>query len=291
MRRRNLTKLCALALTGATLLTSVPASAADPTISTQQVTQDRSVKTKVVVEGAESTYSIVLPKTMSGNAVNNAIDWDYNVNVTGDIAGNEYVSIVPQSEFTLSQTNKPSITGSVSQDITKFYASDYALALSSDSVKFGTNVTGNVKANNISAGEWKGTFYFNVSLEDKFLSSKNGVYYKVLVGNDADSELEHWYEQIFSEEGFEDYGITLEDYGINSVDEYYDLPVYQIMTDSNDLYDIMDEVITCDVSATANDGKVLLIFFDATYEDYYFLGIEDINNGIVTLDYNSEEIQ
>lgn len=154
--------------------TTVPAFAEEPTYSvdyTDPITEERSYSVTVVqVKGAQSTFSVTLPKTMSGITVNNAISWDYDVAVSGDIAGMEVVSVVPDEEFVLSQTNKPSITANVTQPINTFRDNGYTGTLLSNEAFMRDGTTGKVTASGISAGEWKGSFYFNVALEDDIAS-------------------------------------------------------------------------------------------------------------------------
>lgn len=40
----------------------------------------------------------------------------YSVDIEGDIAGNEYIAIVPYESFTLSSTNLASVTATINQD-------------------------------------------------------------------------------------------------------------------------------------------------------------------------------
>ena len=79
------------------------------------------------------------------------------VKVQGNIAGNEKVSVVPDSTVTLTQPGKADVTGSVTQHKTEFTYSD---------LKDGAiaQTTTDISATELSAGEWTGSYSYAVSL-------------------------------------------------------------------------------------------------------------------------------
>ncbi len=79
------------------------------------------------------------------------------VKVQGNIAGNEKVSVVPDSTVTLTQPGKADVTGTVTQLKTEFTYAD---------LKEGAIVqtTTDISATELSAGEWTGSYSYAVSL-------------------------------------------------------------------------------------------------------------------------------
>lgn len=135
------------------------------TIESQTKTEASDSDTSVTFTG-KSTFKVILPKTMDGTAQDGQINWEYDVYAEGDIGGMEYVSVVPESSFKLSQENKSDITTNVSQDITKFYNEDTTLALGNDSAKMCSTINGYVTASGLSSGMWQGEFWFNINLKE-----------------------------------------------------------------------------------------------------------------------------
>lgn len=79
------------------------------------------------------------------------------VKVQGNIAGNEKVSVVPDSTITLTQPGKADVTGTVTQLKTEFTYED---------LKDGTvaQTTTDISVTGLSAGEWTGRYSYAVSL-------------------------------------------------------------------------------------------------------------------------------
>ena len=98
-----------------------------------------------------SQYTVTIPKTITldGSTKTGA----YTVSITGDIAGNEVVNVVPDTSFTMSQAGKADVTASIEQDKTSWKVAE-----------FGTNGAGTINVSTLSAGAWNGTFNFNVGL-------------------------------------------------------------------------------------------------------------------------------
>lgn len=105
-----------------------------------------------------STFSVTIPKVIQEQNVANSTYTDqYTVKVTGNIAGNQTVTVTPDATFDLIQSGKANITATVAQGDQQ---ADYnALANGKEKLLDGT-----VTANDVTAGDWEGTFRFNISL-------------------------------------------------------------------------------------------------------------------------------
>lgn len=146
--------------------------------------------TAVNVNGGASTFTVTVPKEMKGVASNKAVDWTYDITVTGDLAATDMVKVEPDATFTLSQVNKPDINATVVQEKTLFRDDKYTYPLKSNEVLVSTGAKGNVKAQNLTSGTWKGSFNFNVSLE-RDLGTYREVdfkYYEIAYWGEADAD-------------------------------------------------------------------------------------------------------
>lgn len=148
---------------------TVPAMAADDTNQNYGI-ETESAKTNVTLDIADSEILVSLPKTVivSGerDSQDNLYKGHYGVKVVGDYAGNEMVTVVPDTTVELSQTGKASVEAVISQDKTQWTYDES-----------GTVAEGEISTNKLSAGMWNGTFNFNVSLE-KFIPEGYTVLYK-----------------------------------------------------------------------------------------------------------------
>lgn len=158
---------------GIFLTATVNAFASD--VTNQTLGKDTtSANTEINVSGGESSFEYTLPKTIAVAADNNArIFFTYDVTIWGNLAGNDYVSIIPDSSFYLNQSGKLAITAEVTQVKTKFRDGKYIPTLSAEEALVNTEenkdnvvTTGTITANNVTAGIWSGTLNFNVTLED-----------------------------------------------------------------------------------------------------------------------------
>lgn len=108
-----------------------------------------------------STFTISIPKNITIESDMDSIN--YQIGVKGDIASNKYISITPSNSITFDDTSgaiikKSSVVGTVTQEVTelqydKINTSDFTL------------LDGSVTAK-LSAGKWRGTVEFTVSLND-----------------------------------------------------------------------------------------------------------------------------
>ncbi len=119
-----------------------------------------------------STYQVTIPKTivLKGNK-NEASTATYKVDVDGDIAGNQYVKVQPETTFAMKQSGKADVEATVTQELVSYRASNYnatlgtgetKMAADEDAIEAGEG-TGKVSAT-LTAGRWAGTFNFNIEL-------------------------------------------------------------------------------------------------------------------------------
>ena len=124
---------------------------------TQELDTAGTAKTTVYAD-IDSEYTVTLPKTIKLDPTGK--NSDYSVNVKGDIAGTDMINVVPDSSFAMSTDGKDSVTATVTQAKTSF---NYT-AVSAHGGN-GTTTTGSVVAAGLTAGEWNGTFNFNVEMK------------------------------------------------------------------------------------------------------------------------------
>lgn len=107
-------------------------------------------------------FTITIPKriTLSGETKSGT----YTVTCTGNIKDYRYVSVIPDSSFTITQKGKESITATTVQQITKFRAEDYTGSLEADETEMGTDIEGTINTPDLTAGSWNGTFNFKINL-------------------------------------------------------------------------------------------------------------------------------
>jgi hypothetical protein len=139
----------------------------------------------------DGSVTVLIPKVIILNGASGSnYSGAYTVKVKGNLAGDDYVTVAPQSNstavnggatapangvyFFMGQTGKDDIVATVSQANTKF--SNVALDTDGDSTNdtvagvsytgFNENAkaTGTVTASNVTAGSWHGTFNFRISL-------------------------------------------------------------------------------------------------------------------------------
>ena len=122
--------------------------------------------TQTNVEGAydtmvyvsqETTFSVVIPKVIILDGTTGKAD--YQTSVIGNIAGVETIGVIPNDTFNLNDVAnvKKPIVANVSQEKTSFGYSEIINK---------TTTNGSINAPNISAGSWKGTFNFNILVQN-----------------------------------------------------------------------------------------------------------------------------
>jgi hypothetical protein len=128
-------------------------------VDDQTITKDESAEC-VVTYTQESSFTVTIPKTVD---LGEDKTTDYEVNVVGDIASNEKITVKPDATFKMvDQSNatvkKADVTATVTQATQEFVYSDI-------NVDGGKTVPGNIDAQDLTAGSWKGTFNFAIALE------------------------------------------------------------------------------------------------------------------------------
>lgn len=137
------------------LSTGVTAFAAD----TQQITPGNTGSTTVKAN-VESEAVVWLPTniTISGTPdENNQYTGEGAVIVEGDIAGNEFISVTPESSISLEQPGKDDIVAQVTQEKTTF---------TYDDLQNSNSAVTSISADTLSAGEWSSVLHYNVSLDE-----------------------------------------------------------------------------------------------------------------------------
>lgn len=99
-----------------------------------------------------SSFSITIPKSIKLTDKTA----DYTVSITGDIYGNEIITVSPDSTFNMTnKEGKKAVTASISQAKTSWESTE----LSSTAA----TTTGTITADGMTAGTWEGTFNFNIN--------------------------------------------------------------------------------------------------------------------------------
>ena len=118
---------------------------------TQNTTED----VKVTLT-QQSTFSVIIPKEIEKVTTSTYSD-NYTVKVTGNIAGNQQVTVKPDTSFDLLQSNKSKITAKVEQPEQTANSTELANGAQK-------SLAGTISANGVTAGTWEGTFDFDISL-------------------------------------------------------------------------------------------------------------------------------
>lgn len=156
MNKFILKKIIAGAMaTAIALSTGVTAFAAD----TQQITPDNTGNTTVKAT-VESEAVVWLPTniTVSGTPdENKKYTGEGAVIVEGDIAGDQLVTVTPESSIYLKQSGKDDIIAQVTQEKTTF---------TYDDLQNSNSTVTSISADTLSAGEWNSVLHYNVSLDE-----------------------------------------------------------------------------------------------------------------------------
>lgn len=161
----NRKQIAAMTLAAATILTRIPVMADD---NTNVVTGNpTSVDTRVEAT-VPSSYQITVPKkitlTVTKDSSNGGYTGyaDYKVNVQGDIAANEIITVTPMKDtIELNQSGKTSKSATVALDANELDSAAISGAA-------GKDVSGTVTASGLTAGSWSGTAGFSVNVVEKY---------------------------------------------------------------------------------------------------------------------------
>jgi hypothetical protein len=114
-----------------------------------------------------STFSVTIPKTIVLNGTAGAAnEAQYDVKVSGNIASNETINVVPVTSFKMSDVKgvKKQLDATVTQTYTKFVDSQVSISSSvKDTMAIG-DTTGKVSVADLTSGSWTGNFNFAISL-------------------------------------------------------------------------------------------------------------------------------
>ena len=100
-----------------------------------------------------SSFSVVIPKTIILDGTTKT--GEYSVDVKGDIAGDETITVTPAASFTMKQDGKADVTANVTQVKASWTVTDLASA---------STTTGEIEAAGLSAGSWNGAVNFAIAL-------------------------------------------------------------------------------------------------------------------------------
>lgn len=154
------------------------------TYADTDMTGDSAASTDVYATQA-STFSVVVPVVlvMDGESKDGDHQANGQVQVKGNIAGNEYVSVEPDATFNLSQSGKDDVTATVAQSAKYFCVSGstaqttitdktFTNTLTTDFADTTADITitapdarnANEGVAGISAGSWHGSYNTNIAL-------------------------------------------------------------------------------------------------------------------------------
>ena len=210
-----------------------------------------------------SEFKVTIPKkvTLDGALKSGT----YNVLVEGDIAGNEYVKVVPETYFLLYTKDKAPIPATVSQDRTGWSFLD-----------FGTKANGLIETEGMTAGAWNGTFNFNIKLESSMEldSTING---GIINPDDGGEQVTLKVNNVSGVQK-EQLLDALEESGqVESTDDID--AMINITTSNNTLEGIND--ITINTSGVANPGDTVVIVQEKENEwDYISTETVNTNNEV-----------
>lgn len=147
--------------------------AGNVTTDTISMTNDASPATPqetTVTYLMSSTYSVVIPKTITLDGATKASD--YTVKVSGDISSDKQVRVAPIDKIADAAginfhmvdqatvgTKKANVQADVTQDVVVWTSAEVCAMA-------GTSKGGSISAQGLTSGSWQGTFEFNIALED-----------------------------------------------------------------------------------------------------------------------------
>ena len=232
---------------------------------TIQITQSQEGTTEVFYNQA-STFSVTVPKKVTLDADKTSA---YDVTVEGDVSSDEMVYVIPEKEFEMkdisSITNKKDpVIATVTQDKEKWKFNE-----------FETIGNGLISAPNVTAGNWEGSFFFNIALRKNYIN--------VIAKNEAGEDLNASSSLITG----------------NLKEELLDSLVQSGLVDSKDDVDAIIDVESdnfdgladteFDVSNIAKPGdKVTILHYDETKQEWEYIGTETVDeNGKISGNFTS----
>ena len=120
-------------------------------IDGQQETNASGSKAVVVKYDQASSFTVTIQKSIVLDSNKTA---NYNVKVKGDVLGNEIITVIPDQTVILNDANgKDPVTGNIAQEKTEFSSTEVNQI-------DGTKTKGNIAADDLTSGDWSGTFKF-----------------------------------------------------------------------------------------------------------------------------------
>lgn len=261
---KKLKKGISLVLAGILLFGSIV-----PTFATVKDTQNTNTSETLATDvyfNQDSSFTVTIPKLIT---LDNSKISDYLVTVTGDISSDEVVIVEPEETFKMfdlatTGTAKVPVTADVSQDKIYWRFSE-----------FDTLGNGIITASNLSAGDWKGSFWFNINLQSNYIG--------VNAKNEAGEDIHASATNIIGEEK-ENLLNSLEESGLIESKEEVDA----LINVKSDNFEGLAETIF-DVSNIAQEGdKVAILHFDEEKQEWELIGIEIVDeNGKITGNFTS----
>lgn len=152
------TSLCTLSLLGAYNVTF--ANERGVTETNSPITSG-GVQSVAVSANQGSVFSVTIPKKITlENTIKGKSESNYTVEVRGDIASNEVLKVTPDNSFNMNQDGGRTFPVSVTQTVTT--------AVWNEMTEVNPKtISGNLSGTNMTAGDWQGTFNFNISLDKK----------------------------------------------------------------------------------------------------------------------------
>ncbi len=134
--------------------------------TTQEVNEETQAQSVAVDATVASTFSVSVPKTIQLDGAKKSAS--YKVTCSGDFPANKKVTVVPEANVTLSSVNKSEVIAAISQNKTEWLYGDEP------------GTTGTITAEGLSAGEWNGSFNFNIVFADAHEHDFNIPVYKTI---------------------------------------------------------------------------------------------------------------
>lgn len=116
------------------------------------------LKSTLVQMVVPETYTITLPKILQLDTSTNQAT--YAVKVSGNIATNSVIHVVPDSSVSLENGNGETVNATILQEKEDFKTNE--LEAAGDA---GISTIGTITSGELSAGDWLGKFNFNISVE------------------------------------------------------------------------------------------------------------------------------
>ena len=259
-------RLLSLILAFTMLFSSIPVNAdtqytdSNHTVENQNTSTDGEQSTTVYAE-LGSEFKVTIPKKITLDGATKT--GTYKVTVEGDIAGLETIKVQPDASVALNSKNKPSVTGSITQDKTNWKHNEIVI----DNKILGN---GEIKAQDISAGAWNGTFNFNIKLSEATITVK--------AENSNGEDLNASAENIINNK--KDFLLEeLEKSGLADNDE-----IDAIIEVEADEFDNLAKTVF-DVSEIANPGdKIVVLHFDEETQSWEYISTEVVaDDGTITV--------